>query len=115
MSVSQVGVLIATIPLLGSIAGFDPAKATSMDDMQFAARYVSCVDNRLYRHCHIVGSSARVVCMTADPWSPEHKELERRQRRFEHEGGPNEARRKNRTESGQPGVDECLFAKPLSI
>ena len=115
MSGSQVSVLIATIPLLGSMAGFDPAKATSMDDMQFAAGYVSRVDNRLYRHCHIFGSRARVVCMTADPWSPEHKELERRQRRLEHDCGPNDSRRKNRTKFRQPGGNECLLNRPRSI
>ncbi len=43
------------------------------------------VNSRLYRHCHIVGSRARVVCMTADPWSPEHDELDRRQGRLHHD------------------------------
>ena len=51
------------------------------------------IDNRLYRHCHFVGSRARVVCMTADPWSPEHMELDRRAGRLNHEGGPRNPQR----------------------
>ena len=51
-------------------------------------------DSRLYRHCHIVGSRGFTKCMTADPWSPEHMELDRREGRLYHEGGPIDAARK---------------------
>lgn len=49
---------------------------------------IALADSRLYRHCHIVGSRAFVRCMTADPWSPERMELDRRAGRLNHEGGP---------------------------
>ena len=52
----------------------------------------SFANSRLYRHCHIVGSRGFTKCMTADPWSPEHMELDRRAGRFNHEGGPNDPR-----------------------
>lgn len=52
-------------------------------------------DSRLYRHCHIVGSRGFTQCMTADPWSPEHMELDRRAGHFNHEGGPNDPNRKS--------------------
>ena len=45
----------------------------------FAPSAITPIDNRLYRHCHIKGSRLFVVCMTADPWSPETAELRRRQ------------------------------------
>ena len=87
---------LAAIPIASAVAIaiaaiISPAEAfpsTALNASTKPAANATLVDSRLYRHCHIKGSRSFVVCMTADPWSPEHMELDRRAGRFNHEGGP---------------------------
>lgn len=99
--------LIVAVFVLSTSNGRDAAEASPLGGKQTTAGYwgsIVRVDNRLYRHCHVVGSRARVVCKTADPWSPEHMELDRRQGRFNHEGGPNDTRWKRQNQVGRFGL-----------
>ena len=85
-----IAVMIAMSTWMSPVAAFP---STALNSFTKSAAIATPVDNRLYRHCHVIGSRLRVVCMTADPWSPEHRELDRRAGRINHEGGPEKPRR----------------------
>lgn len=85
LSAGPIAFAIAVTAIISPAEAFPP---TARNAYTKPAAIATLVDSRLYRHCHIIGSRSRVVCMTADPWSPEHMELDRRAGRFNHEGGP---------------------------
>ena len=99
-------ILIVAVFVLSTSTGRGVVEASPLGGKRTTAGYggaIVRVDNRRYRHCHMVGSRARVVCMTADPWSPEHMELDRRQGRYNHEGGPKDTRWKRQKQVGRFG------------
>ena len=60
-----------------AVSGYSPRQLLAAAGLSSVIQ----IDNRLYRHCHNKG--VRVVCLTADPWSPEAEELRRRRGAFD--------------------------------
>ena len=97
MTLRKTAIALAAVLAIAAAASSRYAEAHMGVGLSAHARQAGVAlqaDSRLYRHRHIVGSRGRTVCMTADPWSPEHMELDRRAGRYNHEGGPNGRRPK---------------------